>query len=145
MLHNFETVKCCIRQFEDIEKNLKNQIKGLGKDYDYLSDNVDKFFEFSEVNQRNDLERKFRVRGKNHKSIIGKVNSGVESMNHVIGGELHNEIGLCNNCLDLLFSDLKKEKLEKISDNIKVFLDSPKSAGGGGCTPGQHHGGQYNG
>ena len=58
---------------------------------------------------------------------------------------MRTSLGLCNNCLDLLFSDLKKEKLEEISENIKVFLDSPKSAGGGGCTPGQHHGGQYNG
>ena len=29
VLHNFETVKCCVRQFEVIEKNLKDQIKGL--------------------------------------------------------------------------------------------------------------------
>ena len=35
--------------------------------------------------------------------------------------------------------------MENICEKVKSFLDSPKSEGGAGCTPGQHHGGQYNG
>jgi hypothetical protein len=92
--HNFETVKCCVRQFDVMEGHLKDQIKGLGEEFEHLSDNVNDFFENIDLNQRNDVERKFRSRGKNHKSIIGQVNSGVKSMEFEVGGELHNEIGL---------------------------------------------------
>ena len=94
--------------------------------------------------QRNDVERKFRIRGKKNKSIIGRVTSGVEDMEHAVGGELHNTIGVGNNVLDLIFSDLRREKLDIVCENIKTFLDSPKTAGGAGCTPGAHQGGAYN-
>ena len=35
--------------------------------------------------------------------------------------------------------------MEDVAEDIRTFLDSPKSAGGAGCSPGLHHGGQYNG
>ena len=66
-------------------------------------------------------------------------------MEHSLGGELHNEIGLANDWLKHLYSDLKSEKLDSSCSEIKQYIDSPKRLGGAGCTPGQHHGGQYNG
>ena len=39
----------------------------------------------------------------------------------------------------------ESENLENVCDDIKHYLDSPHASGGAGCTPGQHHGGQYNG
>ena len=134
-----------MRKFDVMENHLKDQIKSLGGEFKDFSDDVDGFFDYVNVHERNDTERKFRTQGKHHKSQIGKVNSGVESMEFALGGELHNEIGVANDTLELLFKNLKSEELSSVCDDVKVFLDSPKSAGGAGCTPGQHHGGQYNG
>ena len=55
------------------------------------------------------------------------------------------EIGIINDSLKLLFSALSSENMTQVCDNIKQYLDSPKSAGGAGCSPGQYHGGSYNG
>ena len=125
-----------------MDKNLQDEIKALNETD--LSDTGD-FLDFVTKNERSDIERKFRNRGKHHKSIIGKVNSGIDSMEFALGGELHNEIGISNNCIDHLYEDLKNENLENVCDEIKISLDSPKSAGGIGCSPGQHQGGQYTG
>ena len=126
-----------------MEKHLKDQIEDLDEIEDF--NDVDEFCEFVFNNDRNDIERVFRDKGKHHNSVIAKVNSGVESMDFAMGGELHNEIGLVNDMLGNLFKNLKSENMEDVCDDLKTFLDSPKSAGGAGCTPGQHHGGQYNG
>ena len=124
-----------------MEKNFQEQIHSLDED---LS-GVDNFAEFVVVNGRNDLERKFREAGKKHKSVIGQNNSGVDSMEKAMGGCLHNEIGLINDCLDNLHKGLKRQKLESVTEVLKSFVDTPKSRGGLGCTPAQYHGGQYNG
>ena len=47
--------------------------------------------------------------------------------------------------MDRLFSDLKSENFENVAQDIRTFLDSPQSCRGAGCSPGLHHGGQYNG
>ena len=139
--HNFNTVKCCLRTFDSMKGHLQDQIEDLDEDLSGVDDICDYVFK----NDRNEIERKFRDRGKHHKSVIAKVNSGIESMEYALGGELHNEIGLSNDCIENLCKDLKTEKMETVCETIKTFLDSPKSADGAGCSPGQHHGGQYNG
>ena len=126
-----------MRQFEDMKKHFEDQIADLNENF-VDSDN---FIEDAVESQRNDFERHFRNKGKTHKSIIGRNNSGVKSMDFCVGGELHNEIGISNNILEKLFDDLKSEDMEEVCDNIKTLLDSPKSAGGLGCSPGHHHGG----
>jgi hypothetical protein len=139
--HNFQTVKCCERKFEEIEKDFQNQITQLNEDFGMVED----FTKFVVLNNRHDIERKFRDNGKNNNSVIGTVNTCVDSMEFIVGGGLHNEIGLVNDCLDNLYKGLKRQKLDTVCDTIKKFLDAPKSEGGVGCSPGQHHGGQYNG
>ena len=124
-----------------MEVNFQEQIDRLDEDISEVED----FAEFVVLNGRNDLERKFRVAGKSHKSVIGQINSCVDSMEFALGGCLHNEIGLVNNCLENLYKALKSQNLEPVSEVIKKLLDSPKSNGGLGCSPGQYHGGQYNG
>ena len=124
-----------------MEKNFQEQIDSLEED---LS-GIDNFTEFVVVEGRNDLERKFRDAGKKHRSVIGQNNSCVDSIDHLLGGCLHNEIGLINDCLENLYKGLKRQKLESVIEDIKSFVDSPKSRGGLGCTPAQYHGGQYNG
>ena len=47
--------------------------------------------------------------------------------------------------MDRLFSDVKSENFENVAQDIRTFLDSPQSCRGAGCSPGLHHGGQYNG
>jgi hypothetical protein len=91
------------------------------------------------------LKGNLELMGKKHNSVIGRNNSGIESLEFAVGGDLHNQIGICNDSLTRLFEDLISENLQSGSEDIKTFLDSPKSAEGAGCTPGQHHGGQYNG
>ena len=49
-------------------------------------------------------------------------------MDFTIGGELHNEIGISNNIIESLYSDLRNEGLGNISAAIKILLDNPKSA-----------------
>ena len=126
-----------------MERHLLDQIETV-KDYEGPSE-VDSFFEWVNTNERNDVERQFRDNGKHYQSVIGKVNSCVDSMEFTVGGELHNEIGVGNDIIGLLLKELKKQKLEHAAEDLKKFLNSPKSAGGAGCTPGQHHGGQFNG
>ena len=142
--HNFNTVKCQLRDFGRMKQHLKDQISDL-EDLEEDFIDVSEFFEHVITNDRNDYERQFRVKGKYHNSVIGNNNSGLDSMEFALGGELHNEIGIINDSLKILFSDLEKENLNAVCTDIKQFLDSPKSAGGAGCSPGQYHGGQYNG
>ena len=141
--HNFETVKCNLRNFDKMKEHLLKQIANVS-DYKGRLD-IDEFFHWVKINERNDVERQFRDKGKHNQSVIGKVNSCVDSMEYALGGELHNEIGVGNDCIEMLFKDLENQKMEHISTLLKVFLDSPKSEEGAGCTPGQHHGGQFNG
>jgi hypothetical protein len=124
-----------------MKKDFEDQISDLKENLE----NEDNFIETLVESDRNDVERKFRIRGKKHHSVIGRNNSGIESLEFAIGGDLHNQIGICNDCIARLFEDLNSENLESVSEDIKTFLDSPKSSGGAGCSPGQHHGGQYNG
>ena len=124
-----------------MNKDFEDQISGLKENLQ----NGDNFIETMVESDRNDVERKFRIKGKQHNSVIGRNNSGIESLEFAVGGDLHNQIGICNDSLTRLFEDLISENLESVSEDIKTFLDSPKSSGGAGCTPGQHHGGQYNG
>ena len=140
--HNFETVQCKERSFDDLKVKFKEQVECLGEG---LISEVDNFAEFVVINGRNDIERKFRDFGKHHKSLIGQNNSAVDSIDFMCGGCLHNEIGLVNDCLDNLFKGLKRQKFENVCEVVKSFLDSAKSDGGLGCTPAQYHGGQYNG
>ena len=120
---------------------LEGQIDDFGEDFE----NLDNFSETVFKYERHDVERSFRKKGKCHESVIGVVNSGVESMEYVLGGPLHNEIGIGNDVLDQLFSELSEKEMDPVSAVIKTFLDTSKVAGGAGCTPGQHHGGKYNG
>ena len=142
--HNFNTVKCKLRVFQKMKEHLVDQISDLGDLQEDFTD-VDNFFEHVIQNDRNDYERQFREKGKYHHSVIGNNNSGVVSMEMAPGGSLHNEIGLVNDSIKLLFRALESESLDQVCTVIKQFLDSPKTAGGAGCSPGQYHGGQYNG
>ena len=142
--HNFKTIDCKLRGFGEMRNHLKDQISELMDD-DVKCMPPEEFFKHAVDSDRNDYEREFRVRGKRHGSIIGRNNSCVDSMDFVIGGGLHNEIGLVNDCLKILFDGLDKEELDSIPGAIRSFLDSPRSDGGAGCSPGQYHGGQYNG
>ena len=87
--HNFQTVQCCERKFEEIETDFQNQIRQLNEDFGVVED----FTKFVVVNNRHDIERKFRDNGKNHNSVIGTINTCVDSMDFIVGGGLHNEIG----------------------------------------------------
>ena len=127
-----------------MKEHLRDQISDI-EDLEEDFPDVDNFFEHVIQNDRNDYERQFRVKGKYHNSIIGNNNSGVDTMECAPGGSLHNEIGLVNDSIKLLFKALESEQLETVCTAIKQYLDSPKSAGGAGCSPGQYHGGQYNG
>ena len=120
--HNFQTVQCCERKFEEIEKDFQNQIRQLDEDFGVVGD----FTKYVVVDNRHDIERKFCDNGKNHNSVIGTVNTCVDSMEFIVGGGLHNAIGLINDCLDNLYKDLKRQKLEPICDIIKTFIDAPK-------------------
>ena len=142
--HNFETVKCTLRDFSEMRNHIEAQISEL-TDLDEIHKTPEEFFKYAIDFDRNDYERQFRARGKLHSSIIGRNNSSASSMEYVIGGGLHNEIGLVNDCLKGLFDGLVKEELASVPGDIRGFLDSPRSQGGAGCSPGQHHGGQYNG
>ena len=135
--HNFETVKCKLRSFESLEKHFSDQVTNLG--YENVED-----FE-SEVWEDVTSERKMRDKGKKHESVIGKNVSSVKSMEFVCGGELHNEIGVGNDALNHLYETLEEESFSEIKEETKTLLNSSKSAGGVGCSPGQAHGGQYNG
>ena len=100
-----------------MEKNFQEQIDSLKED---LS-GIDNFAEFVVVEGRNDLERKFREAGKKHRSVIGQNNSCVDSIDHLLGGCLHNEIGLINDCLENLYKGLKRKNwslLLKISNHL---------------------------
>ena len=141
--HNFLSPPCQLRQFDRMEQHLKDQI-GDFEDIENFAE-VSDFVEFVNAEENHNIERQFREKGKYHNSIIGNNNSPIDSMHFALGGDLHNVIGLGNDCLKNLFNDLKSENLENICDDIKHFLDSPHASGGAGCTPGQHHGGQYNG
>lgn len=142
--HNFKTVDCTLRDFGEMRNHIENQISKL-TDLEEKYKTVEEFFKYAVDNDRNDYERKFRVRGKHHDSVIGRNNSCVDSMEYVLGGGLHNEIGLVNDCLKILFDGLDGEELTAVPEEIRTFLDSPRSVGGAGCSPGQYHGGQYNG
>ena len=120
-----------------MEKHFQDQISDYPGDLSELSDGGD-FIEMAVKAGRNDIERRFRDKGKRHQSVIGQNNCGIESMDFTIGGELHNEIGISNNIIESLYSDLRNEGLGNISAAIKILLDNPKSAGGLGCTPGAH-------
>ena len=126
-----------------MKQHLKDQISDV-ENLENITE-VDDFVEYVNTEENHNIERQLREKGKFHNSVIGNNNSGIDSMHFALGGELHNQIGLCNDCIKNLFSDLKSESLDNVCDEIKHFLDSPHSAGGAGCTPGQHHGGQYNG
>ena len=128
--HNFMTGKCSVRSFTQMETRLKDQIKSLKEPFDSIADFKRAVYE----DDRHDLERVLRAKGKNYDSVIGVVNTGVESFEFVLGGPLHNEIGITNNILDQLINELSLEG-----------LDAEVAAGGAGCTPAQHHGGKYNG
>ena len=138
--HNVDTKQCKQRSFEEMKVQLEGQIHDFGEDFE----NLDNFSETVFKDERHDVERSFREKGKYHESVIGVVNSGVESMEYVLGGPLHNEIGIGNDVLDQLFSELSEKQMDPVSAVIKTFLDTSKVAGGAGCTPGQHHGGKYN-
>ena len=130
-----------MRSFEDTGGHLDDQINQLDEEFEDRNNFIKTVFE----DDRHDIERIFRERGKFHKSVIGEVNSGVESMEFVLGGPLHNEIGVGNDCLDLLLKELSDVKLDSICTLIKTYLNTSKATGGAGCTPGHHHGGKYNG
>ena len=87
--HNFETVKCELRDFSRMEKHLKDQIDDL-EDYVDEDKDVDKFCQHVIESDDHKYERQFRVRGKHHNSVIGNNNSAVESMEYAPGGSLHN-------------------------------------------------------
>ena len=139
--HNFDTSTCKVRDFEKMESQLKDQIDAL--DEEFYS--IDQFCDIAFTEGRHDIERSFRDKGKNHESVIGRVNTGVESMEYVLGGPLHNEIGIGNDVLDQLSDELEAEGMKSVCGSIKSFLNTSKATGGAGCTPGQHHGGKYNG
>ena len=139
--HNFLTSQCRVRDFDQMKAQLAEQIKELGED----QINVENFSDVVSKQERHDIERLFRVKGKNHESVVGVVNTGVESMDYVTGGPLHNEIGICNNILDQLLKELSDDGLTSVCSSIKSFLNASKAGGGAGCTPGHHHGGKYNG
>ena len=139
--HNFNTQKCKVRDFDHMKTNLAGQIRRLGED----DISVDTFSELVIKEERHDVERLFRDRGKNHESVVGLVNTGVASMQYIIGGPLHNEIGLGNDLVDHLLAELTESGLGSTCDEIRNFLNTSKVDGGAGCTPGQHHGGKYNG
>ena len=141
--HNHLTVTCQLRDFGRMKQHIMDQISDVDT-VENLSD-PDDFFDYVNKNDRTDIERQFRLKGKYNSSIIANNNSGIDNMEFSLGGELHNEIGQCNDWLKHLYSDLKSEKLDSACCEIKQYLDSPKRLGGAGCTPGQHHGGQYNG
>jgi hypothetical protein len=88
--HNFNTSKCKMRSFESIKSHLQDQVNDLNEDFD----SIESFAEAVSRDERHDLERIFREKGKNHNSVIGRVQTGVESFEYVLGGPLHNEIGL---------------------------------------------------
>ena len=142
--HNFETVDCKLRDFDEMRKQIEDQISEL-TDLDEKYKSIEEFHKYAIDNDRNDYERRFRVRGKHHGSVIGRNNSCVDSMEYVIGGGLHNEIGLVNDCLKILCEGLDSEELTSVPGDIRGYLDSPRSVGGAGCSPGQYHGGQYTG
>ena len=139
--HNSNTSKCKQRSFEKMKVQLQSQIDDLGEEFEGL----DNFSETVFKDERHDVERSFREKGKYHESVIGVVNSGVESMEYVLGGPLHNEIGIGNDVLDQLVDELSEKEMDPVCETIKTFLNTSKVAGGAGCTPGQHHGGKYNG
>ena len=124
-----------------MKDQLEDQIAAL----DELFQDVDNFIETVFTDERHDIERSFRENGKHHNSVIGVVNTGVESMHYVLGGPLHNEIGIGNDCLDQLERELSDKRMGSVSASIKSFLNTSKAVGGAGCTPAQHHGGKYNG
>ena len=72
-----------------MKSQLEDQIEALDEEFE----NLDAFSEIVFKDGRHDIERQFREKGKLHESVIGKVNTGVESMDYVLGGPLHNEIG----------------------------------------------------
>ena len=72
-----------------MKSHLEDQIEALDEDFD----SIEAFSEAVFKDGRHDIERKFRDKGKLHGSVIGRVNTGVESMEYVLGGPLHNEIG----------------------------------------------------
>ena len=139
--HNFNTSKCEVRNFETMKAQLEDQIAALDEDFQ----DVDNFIETVFTDERHDIERSFRENGKHHNSVIGIVNTGVESMQYVLGGPLHNEIGIGNDCLDHLLSELSDQRMGSVGASIQSFLNTSKVVGGAGCTPGHHHGGKYNG
>ena len=106
---------------------------------------VENFDETVIKGEKHEVERIFRDRGKYHESVVGPVSTGVESMDCVVGGPLHNEIGIGNDLLDQLMKELAECELNSVCDEIKQFLNTSKAEGGAGCTPGQAHGGKYNG
>ena len=137
--HNHLTSNCQLRDFVRLEKHIKDQISDIDS-VETFSD-PGEFFDYVNKHDSNDIERKFRLKGKYHSSVIANNNSGIDNMEFVPGGELHNEIGLVNDWFKHLFCDLRSEKFETACCDIKQYLDSPKRSGGAGCTPGQHHGG----
>ena len=139
--HNFQTNPCKARTFPEMRIQLENQIKCLGEPFDSIEDFKEEVFK----NGRHDLERMLRARGKKFQSVIGDVNSPVESFDYVLGGPLHNEIGISNDVLDHLIKELRDGGFDDVVRDINKFLTTPKVAGGAGCTPAQHHGGKYNG
>ena len=74
-----------MRDFNQMKSQLADQINDLGEDLI----NVDNFNEVVSKQERHDIERLFRLKGKSHGSVIGLVNTGVESMEYVIGEVLN--------------------------------------------------------
>ena len=139
--HNFQTIECGQRHFAETGDNFAKQLQHLREDFSDIED----FTEYVVKNNRHDLERKMRDYGKECKSVIGPVNSCVESVNHIMGGGLHNEIGLVNDWIGHLYRSLEEQNMRHVCDDVKALINAPQSDGGVGCTPAQHHGGAYNG
>ena len=59
-----------------MNKDFEDQISGLKENLQ----NGDNFIETMVESDRNDVERKFRIKGKQHNSVIGRNNSGIESL-----------------------------------------------------------------
>ena len=139
--HNFQTKQCSARNFPQMRLHLENQIKELKEPFESVETFKRDVFE----NGRHDLERLMRTRGKKFTNVIGDVNSPVESFDFVLGGPLHNEIGIVNDVIEQLIRELNEAGLKDAVAEITKYLNTPKAAGGAGCTPAQHHGGKYNG
>ena len=95
-----------------MKKDFEDQISDLKDNFG----DIDNFIESVVESDRNDVERSFRNKGKKHHSIIRRNNVGINSMECAVGGDLHNQIGISNDCIDRLYGDLKSEDLENICD-----------------------------